>query len=87
MKCLNMIVDKERNMVDSTMHPVPKADFLYELEVNQSMCRFILKFLMLCLLEDSYSLVLVVFVQMKDLMTNISNQGYRKMYRLGSWKS
>jgi len=71
---------------EGVAHPVAKADFLYELEVNQSMCRFILKFLMLCLLEDAYSLVLVVFVQMKDLMTVISIQGYRKMYRLGSWK-
>ena len=57
---------------EGVAHPVAKADFLYELEVNQSMCRFILKSLMLCLLEDSYSLVLVVFVQMKDLMTDIS---------------
>jgi len=61
-------------------HPVAKADFLYELEVNQSMCRFILKFLMICLLEDAYSLVLVVMVQMKDLIKVISIQGYLKMY-------
>ena len=67
-------------------HPVPKTNFLNELEVNQIMCRFILKFLMLCLLEDAYSLVLVVLVQMKDMMTNIFIQGYIKMYRLEPWK-
>ena len=67
-------------------HPFAKAVFLYELEMNQSMCRFILKFLMLCLLKDAYSLVLVVLVQMKHLMTDIFIQGYLKMYRLESWK-